>query len=283
MIRYASDEDHPQLKALWQEVFGDPSKAVDAYFDLRHRDENMLVEIIESTVAGMLSMLPVALVSGRRSFPARYIYAVATAPAFRNQGVSTRLLERAHPEIQKKGEAAAILVPATPSLFDFYGKRGYQTAFFLDILRLDASALPPFPPDGRWTPCPPGEYARLRDAAFSKSRLYARWDEAAVAYAMQTFGEDSGVLRLFAGKGEGCAAWERQEEVVLVRELALSGMDVLTAVSLLHGALHAPAYTVRLMEGSLPGAIKQPFGMIRWLTGGPELRGAPPYLSLALD
>ena len=81
MIRYAAKIDHPYLKALWQEVFGDPKEAVDAYFALRHKDENMLVEVFEDTVAGMLTMLPVTLSSSRGDFPARYIYAVATAPA----------------------------------------------------------------------------------------------------------------------------------------------------------------------------------------------------------
>ncbi len=283
MIRYAAKIDHPYLKALWQEVFGDPKEAVDAYFALRHKDENMLVEVFEGTVAGMLTMLPVTLSSSRGDFPARYIYAVATAPAFRNRGISTRLLDYAHLEMQKKGEAAAILVPATPSLFDFYGKRGYQTAFALNILHLSAASLPPFPENSRIEPCSSGEYARLRDAAFVKSRLYARWNTSDIRYAMETFGEAGGVTKLSLGRGEGCAAWERQGDGVLIRELALAGMDIPTAVSLLHGQLGASGYTLRLMEGSFAGAETQPFGMIRWLIAEPELAGAPPYLSLALD
>ncbi len=283
MIRYAAKMDHPRLKDLWQEVFGDPKEAVDAYFALRHRDENMLVEAVEDTIAGMLTMLPVTLASCQRDFPARYVYAVATAPAFRNRGISSRLMDRAHLEMQKKGEAAAILVPATPSLFAFYGKRGYQTAFALDILRLPAASLPPFPGNGLVEPCSPGDYARLRDAAFSGSRLYARWNISDIRYAMETFGEAGGVTKLSDGHGEGCAAWERQGESVLIRELALAGMDVNTAVSLLNRQLGASEYTLRLMEGGFPGAETRPFGMIRWLIAEPELTGAPPYLSLALD
>ena len=283
MIRFASGGDHPRLKKLWGDIFGDSPETVEAYFLNRHLDGNMLVEILGNDIAGMLSMLPLRLLSPGRSFAARYIYAVATDPKYRNQGVSTRLLDYAHTFMQARGEAAAILVPASPSLFDFYGRRGYKTAFSLDIIRFEAPSLPAFPKDGRYAPLTPGEYTRLRDRAFAPSRLYACWDEASVAYAVLSLGSAGGITRLLSGTGEGCAAWERQENAVLVRELALANMDVPTALAILHKALNAPAYQVRLPENSFPGAASLPFGMIRWLNPEPELHGQPPYLSLALD
>jgi hypothetical protein len=256
---------------------------VEDYFARRHLDENMLVETQEGDIAGMLSMLPLRLASPGRSFAARYIYAVATDPKFRNQGVSTRLLEFAHGFMQRLGEEASILVPASPSLFDFYGKRGYTTAFSLDTVRFEAAKLPPFPNGGYFAPCTPGDYKRLRDTAFSSSRLYACWDEKSVAYAMLSFGPEGGVTRLLSGNGKGCAAWERQEDAVLIRELTLMHMDVPSALSILHKALNAKAYQVRLPENSYPGSVTLPFGMIRWLIPEPALAGKPPYLSLALD
>ena len=283
MIRFASGSDHTRLKALWGGIFGDSPEMVEVYFDLRHRDENMLVETRDDDIAGMLSMLPLRILSPGSSFAARYIYAVATDPKYRNQGVSTRLLDHAHALMQSRGEAAAILVPASPSLFDFYLKRGYQTVFSLDITRLEGASLPPFPKDGRFAPCTPGEYAGLRDKAFASSRLYACWDEKSVAYAVLSLGPEGGVTRLLAGGGKGCAAWERQGDTVLVRELALVHMDVPNALAVLHGALNANAYQVRLPESSLPGAAALPFGMIRWLIPEPALSGKPPYLALALD
>ena len=282
MIRFASGGDHVQLKRLWGDIFGDSREAVEAYFSYRHRDENMQVETRGNDIAGMLTMLPLRIGSPGHSFAARYIYAVATDPKYRNQGISTRLIDHAHDFMQSMGEAAAILVPASPSLFDFYGKRGYKTAFSLDTVRLDAAKLP-FPGDGAFAPCTPGEYARFRDRAFLSSRLYACWDVKSVAYAVLALGAEGGVTRLHAYGGEGCAAWERQEDGVLVRELALVNMDVNTALAVLHKVLAAKAYQVRLPESSYPGAITLPFGMIRWLIPEPALSGKPPYLSLALD
>lgn len=284
MIRFAEPGDHPRLKALWQDVFGDSPEAVDAYFTLRHRDENMLVETRGGTVAGMLSMLPVTLQeSGGRTFAARYIYAVATDDRFRGQGISTALLNATHAHMAGLGEAAGILVPASESLFSFYDKRGYKTSFSLNILTVSADALPPFPEGGRYSACSAADYTRIRNAAFQQSRLYARWEEAGVSYAMQTFARSGGVTALNWNGGQGCAAWEKTEEGVLVRELALLNGDASAALSVLHRQLNAERYTARLAEGTVPGAAPQPFGMIRWLIPEPALSGKPPYLSLAMD
>ena len=284
MIRFATPGDHPRLKILWAEAFGDSREAIDAYFTLRHRDENMLVDAQKDTIAGMLSMLPVTLCeSGGRTFAARYIYAVATGAASRRQGVSTALLDAAHLHMQSLGEAAGILVPASPELFSFYQKRGYKTAFSLDVLTLAAGALPPFPPGGRYGNCSAEEYTRIRDQAFQASRLYARWEESAVSYAMQTFAKSGGVSAISWESGRGCAAWEKTEDGVLVRELALLRGNVYSALSVLHGQLQGKRYTARLAEGTVPGAAPQPFGMIHWLAPEPALAGKPPYLSLAMD
>ncbi len=284
MIRFAEPRDHPRLKTLWREAFGDSRESVDAYFTVRHRDENMLVETHGDTVTGMLSMLPVTLrENGGRAFAARYIYAVATDVRFRGQGVSTALLSAAHAHMERLGEAAGILVPASESLFGFYGNRGYKPAFSLDIVTVNAGTLPPFPDGGRFSACSAQDYTRIRNASFRQSSLYARWEESAVSYATQTFARSGGVTAVSWNGGQGCAAWEKTEDGVLVRELALLRGDIYAALSVLHRLLNAERYTARLAEGTAPGAAPQPFGMIHWLIPEPELNGTPPYLSLAMD
>lgn len=284
MIRFAAPADLPRLKTLWVDVFGDAPADVDAFFALRHRDENMLVDERGGLIAGMLTMLPFTLQTGcGDSYPARYVYAVGTAREARGQGIATGLLEAAHTHMERMGIAASVLVPASDGLFSFYAKRGYETAFALDVLTLPAEALPPFPKEGTSSPCTAAEYTRIRDLAFLNSSLYARWDAQAVSYAMRTFSQAGGVSALAWEGGSGCAAWEKTENGVLVRELALTQGDIKTALAVLHGQLHAASYTVRLMRGTVPGAPERPFGMIRWLAPKPELAGGAPYLSLALD
>lgn len=284
MIRFATGSDHPRLKALWADAFGDTPESLDAYFSHRHMDGNMLVDARDATVAGMLTMLPVTLSStGGQAYPGRYIFAVATDGRYRNLGVSTALLEAAHAYMKGLDEAAAVLAPASQSLFGFYGNRGYKTAFYLDAVTLNAAELPPFPRRGRFRECSGADYTRLRDTAFQNSRLYVRWEESAVTFAVQTFVRTGGVTALFWEGGHGCAAWEKTEDGILVRELALPDGDYPTALAVLHGQLNAKRYTVNLAEGTVPGATPRPSGMIHWLIPEPELAGKPPYLSLTKD
>lgn len=284
MIRFAQPKDHPQLKALWMDAFGDAREAVDAYFAFRHADGAMLVDEENKQITGMLTMLPVTLrTGGGQAFKARYIYAVATDMRFRGRGISTALLEAAHRHMEALGEAAGILVPASPSLFAFYGKRGYTAAFSLDAVSYAAAELPSVPPRGTVKPCSAQAYTALRDQVFSGSRLYAAWDEPAIAYAMRAFARTGGMAALSWDGGEGCAAWENTEDGVLVKELALLRGDVKTALAVLHSRVNAARYTVRLAQGTVPGTAATPFGMIRWLIAEPALTGKPPYLSLVLD
>ena len=104
-----------------------------------------------------------------------------------------------------------------------------------------------------------------------------------MAYAVQTFAQPAGVTAVSWEGGEGCAAWETTADGILVKELALTGGDVYTALSVLHHQLNAAQYTVRLAQGTAPSACSKPFGMIHWLMKEPVLAGAPPYLSLAMD
>lgn len=283
MIRLAQSRDHGQLKALWARVFGDSPPEVEAYFALRHRDEDMLVWAQGQEIQGMLSMLPLALRQGEKAYPARYIYAVATAPEERGRGIATLLMDAAGEEIRARGEAAGVLVPASESLFGYYTKRGYRTAFFLDVVDVEAGALSPCPVGGQVLPCSSAQYVRIRDEAFGQNRLYARWDERAVDYALGALGKGGAALLTLEG-GQGVAAWSPMEGGVLVRELALVGLEVPTALALLHRQAGAARYRVRLAAGTQPGVQATPFGMIRWFIPEPEPgpEGAG-YLALALD
>jgi hypothetical protein len=83
---------------------------------------------------------------------------------------------------------------------------------------------------------------------------------------------------------EGYAFYEYSDEGILIKELALISMDALTAVAILHRALRAGRYCLRLpAERGGDGAIRTPFGMIHWLGKEPASLGEPPYLALAMD
>ena len=182
MIRFSRPEDLPRLKPLWIEAFHDSQEATDFYFERRNRYDNLLIDEQGGHLRGMLSMLPIDLISGGRVYPARYFFAIATDLRFRGQGVSTALIRRAEDITAQRGETAALLVPAGEDLFRFYGKRGYETVFHYDLLRLTPDALPPCPQDAQLLPADADSWVRLRSQAFGQSRLFARWDAEALDY-----------------------------------------------------------------------------------------------------
>lgn len=270
--------------SLWQEAFGDSREETAFYFRFRHRDENMLVMETDGMIAGMLSMLPLTLAAPGQRFPARYVFAVATKKERRGQGISTELLSAAHAQMREEGTAASLLVPADEGLFTFYGRRGYQMAFFVDELRLAGSDIAAHAPDGEVKDCGTGDYSRLRAAAFSGSRLFASWDEEALAFVIRSAkASGGGVLRLKNGHGEAAAVCEKRDGFLRVSELALSGMSWQEAMALVHRRFKAERYELRLPQGTVPNDSPRPFGMIHWLVQPPDLKGAAPYLALAKD
>lgn len=284
MIRFAQAADIPQLKALWMEAFHDSQQATDFFFERRLRLDCLLIEAQGDQPRAMLTMLPIALVTGGQALPARYFFAIATFKRFQGQGLSTRLMLEAERISSQRGEYAAVLVPASQSLFQFYGKRGYQTAFGYDLLRLQADQLPPCPPDARLLPLEAADMLRLREQAFAGSRLWLRWDEAALDFVRQAAEQyQAPLLRFATDDGEGYAYCEWDDETLIVKELALVGIVPVIAAAILHRELGAKAYALRLQQGTAPGAADLPFGMMKALRPLPEAAGTAPYMSFAKD
>ncbi len=291
MIRLARREDLPAVKELWMQAFHDAKEATDFYFENRLPQKELLEDLLLDSeggrLRGMLSLLPIDLAYGGRAVPARYYFAIATDEAFRGLGVSTALMEEAHRLTLSRGGQAALLVPASESLFRFYGKRGFDTLFVYEERTVSAADIAPRPADAKvWRAEDAGELLRLRDAAFSEGRLFARWDEQALGFMIKASRAwQAPLLRFSLDGAEGYAWCERAEGAVLVKELALRGLAPEQALSILHAELGAERYVLRLPVGAKsPEGGLRPCGMIRWLKAAPALPGGgAPYLGLGKD
>ena len=289
MIRPARPEDLPGIKRLWMQAFHDSEAATDFYFEhrmpLADLLDCLLIDTRDGELRGMLSLLPIDLISGGVGYPARYFFAIATDERFRRMGISTALIGEAERITMERGGVASLLVPANPPLFDFYGKRGYETMFSYEPAIFEGAGIADCPGGARLLPAEPEDILRLRDAAFSKSRLYVRWDEEALGFVIKASRAwDAPLLRFTLDGGEGYAYCERDGSAVIIKELALSGIGVPDAMRIVHRELHADSYHVRL-AGDDAAAETRPYGMIRWLkkplTLSPE--GPAPYLGLGKD
>ena len=133
--------DHPKMKQivglrqLWKEAFGDTDEFLDCFFATGFAPERCLCATAEREVAAM------AYWFGCGEYA--YIYAVATAKKFRNQGICRALMEKIHDILTKKGYAGCVLVPGDAGLRRFYAGMGYED--FGGMQELTCTAGTPLP------------------------------------------------------------------------------------------------------------------------------------------
>ncbi len=114
-IRTAAPEELPQLRDLWRKCFGDPGASVDIFFQQFCSIDQVLVVDDDGEVDSMAAMLPGAIqLPDGTEVPVGYVYALATNPYMQGKGHARQLLRYADDFLQKRGDKAMVLVPASP-------------------------------------------------------------------------------------------------------------------------------------------------------------------------
>ena len=116
-------EQIPLLRKLWREAFGDTDEFLDVFFKTAFSPERCACVTVDGDVAAALYWFSCECREKRIA----YIYAVATAKAYRGQRLCHKLMDYTHTVLKEQGYSGAVLVPVTPSLFEFYGGMGYKT------------------------------------------------------------------------------------------------------------------------------------------------------------
>ncbi len=118
-----------QGKQLYKTAFpSDPNGFINDFFD-RFFQKSCRFILKDGKIASMLFLLPCELKIKEKSYPAAYLYAAATLPEYRGQGLMSELIEQAKLETVEKG-TALITKPASESLYGYYAKFGFKTAFY---------------------------------------------------------------------------------------------------------------------------------------------------------
>ena len=269
-----------ELKKLWKLVFGDSESYINLFFEHRFVPAQTMVALYDGVPIGMLFLLPITLKAESCDYNARYIYAVGTHPAYRSQGVSGRLLEATHARLQAEGVALSLLVPAEPSLFDYYGARGFETEFYCSDAHYNAD-LQAKPAELRIASLP--DLLRLRDRSFSQSQLYARWDREALDYQQKETALMGGETLHFLFPQEGYAVCYPTEEVIFIKEWGAPALypEILDAIAARYNCRNIH---LRLAADFDARYSPKPFAMTRWyLTERTAQPGKAPYLALVLD
>lgn len=131
-----------KLRALWKEAFGDTDEFLNMFFNTGFDVSRSRYVLIEDEVAAALYWFDCELQkeSDLKKQKIAYIYAVATAKAYRGQGLCHQLMEDTHKHLKEQGYDGVILVPGSKALFAFYEQMGYQTFGKIEEFSCEASA-----------------------------------------------------------------------------------------------------------------------------------------------
>lgn len=283
----------PELMELWKQSFDDTDDAIQFFFDNRFSPQNCAVCITDGRVVSAIHLLPAELQLNGERVPVYYIYAAATLKKYQGRGYMAELISDIDMGISPGERSFSVLLPASESLYDYYGKLGYHPFFCVRQVELNRKTLL----DAYLSEVGIPEIvdlsfetlASLRDFRFGESEGTVQWDEKAIRYAVD-------INRIYGGemvcvKNGYALCRDGGEGTVEVTEFVPANRKV--ARELLYAVdkrFHAENYRLRLASDSKilqnKGKVV-PFGMIRQEGGGPlpqlDYINMPRYLGLTLD
>ena len=251
----AKKEHLSDLTLLWQVCFGDEGADIRHFWDTAF-DKIQVYHAREGKKSlAMLCVMPTQLIDEcGESRSCGYFYAVCTAPEARGKGLCAKLMRFAE---QNCDCDCAALVPAEESLFEFYRKMGYQTAFYHKKYFVSAQK------GAKITRTSPGGYRSIREL-----QLYGDF----VSYGEWLLPLAGELYRIETDDGVFCACAVKHGSVLNVKELL---PDEPKAAAALAAHLGCECAEVRTDGGETP------FGMCKALNKQPLPDRA--YLALAFD
>ena len=278
-IRLSTPEDIPALRGLWTLAFGDGGAYLDNFFDTYYKPERMIVLEQDSEVRAMTAWFDTTfVVPGWGEYRAAYLYAVATHPDCRGQGLAGRLLAWADGYFQTQGIPAVTTVPAEPSLHNFFAANGFRECFCHDeVLLAPCTTVPGFSLEVLSAT----EYAALREKFLSALPHILLPTDAVTYQAGCSRISGGGLYSAKTASGQVILCAEGMADgTLLVKELLGQPSACEEVIQNLHALLPRFSGVCRF-----PGH-KVPFGMLKWLDKSREERwnwASSAYLGLAFD
>lgn len=122
-----------KIKELLSESFGDSVTYLDFLEKIGYlRSEEAFAIFNEDRPVSVLFVKKYPLNLAYGTGWADYIFYAATSPEYRGKGLMGKLLKDTLSTLKTRGGDCAVLIPAERSLFDFYSKFGFETAFYID-------------------------------------------------------------------------------------------------------------------------------------------------------
>ena len=131
--RKATSLDIPEIKLLWKSVFSDSDDFVNRFithFGIEHCyvcEINGEIAAMAFALHSQISNLNSQISNLNSLF---YVYACATHPQYRRQGIMTKLLETIYNEACRENVAGIFLRAANQNLEIYYRKLGFEEFFY---------------------------------------------------------------------------------------------------------------------------------------------------------
>ncbi|MBQ2904420.1 MAG: GNAT family N-acetyltransferase [Clostridia bacterium] len=228
-IRLSEKNDINGMISLWNEAFGDAENEICFFLDNKYISENTLIIEENGKIASMLFLLEGNMRIKAVSYPSYYLYAACTAEEFRGRGFMAELLAEANRIAFSRGKDFICLMPGEKSLFEFYEKHGYVTAFskkILTVKRKDCDYSSEF------RKIAVNDYQKLRNNAFSEFD-YFEWDNRSVEFAFSH-------NRMYSGQSletcKGYVLYNIKDDTASVKEFAFADKNCMYGLSSLFSA-----------------------------------------------
>jgi hypothetical protein len=174
-------------------------------------------------------------------------------------------MEECHRILESRGVALSVLVPASESLFGFYGARGYELFASVKKANYHKDNLSLATPCEN-APADVGELAAARDSFYGE-RPYIRWGEDYMRYIgdeCRQFGGD--VISLSLGGESGYAICYPTDDRLVVKELVIAERLLENAIVALlshFGKSSCLVYLPADTDANCPNKVL-PYAMVRW-------------------
>ena len=245
--RKTGPEDLPQLRQIWALAFDDGPEGDEDFFRTCLQEAIGFAAEEDGQLLSALYALPQTLVCGEQTRSAAYLFAVATRPERRGQGIGAKLLAYAERELRKRYVSFVWLVPADGRLRAYYARLGYVPGPCAQERELPA-------PRGRGACDAVGaqEYAGMRETLLLDAP-HIRCSLAQLRYQACT---DRFFALTLDGR-YGCASARAEDGVIRVTE-------ILPDASMLPALMQGLPGRVCRVRTAGPGS---PLGMVRQLDG----------------
>lgn len=136
-----TEEDFPELMTLWHTVFGDDYEVSGFFLNNALWYGDIYAKRVDGKIVSAFYLVDSKLINGNKTEKVKYLYAAATLPEYRKQGIMSEMIKYAAEVVYDKGYCAIILCPANEKLYDYYEKLGFARSFTDRIYTIESASL----------------------------------------------------------------------------------------------------------------------------------------------